>query len=109
MAVPVGHPLASTTTAQNPNVSPVRKSFREGRTSSRAARPGALQSGFAGPLAPAGDAGEGPPVSMRARTPGDVAADAAAGTAANLRSDASRFTSAMHLAALIVSSSRPGS
>ena len=33
-----------------------------------------------------------------------VPADAAAGTAANLRSDASRFTSAMHLAALIVSS-----
>ena len=54
VAVDVAQPRASRTTAWNEKLSPVRRSFREGRTSSRAGSPGVAQaraggsSGFVG-------------------------------------------------------------
>src|SRR5580704_14954395 len=107
MGVPVRHPAASTTTARKPNAgSPTRRSFREGRTSRREGAPGELQSGLEAAVGAGLVSSEvGRPAGAVADPP-EATPGAGAGAAAPVSrfSDASRFTSAMQRALLMVSS-----
>ena len=106
MAVPVGQPPESRTTAWNTKASPSLRSFRDGRTSRRAGSPGGtLQSAF---VAPAFVSGTGSAVAVAVAVGTSVGAGVAvavAGGAATTRErDAPRRTSATQLESLMVNS-----
>src|SRR5580700_7812748 len=93
IVVPVGQPLASSTSARKPNESPARRSLREGRISSRAGLPGALQSTLGGEGAAVTTGGATTTGAAVALGTGTGAALVAGSTADTLRSVLSRLTS----------------